>query len=139
MSAEATSGGAGIDGGSETQRRRTVAERQAIVMEAFAEGQSVSVVAERHGVSTASIYLWRRQAQEDVSGTARKGRSHPPSSVTLVPVQIASLPEAPRPTPLTRVERIEIVLANGRILKVCEGIDPARLARLVAAVERDAP
>lgn len=121
--------------------RRTDAERQAIVMEAFAEGQSVSAVAERHGVSTASIYLWRRQAREGTGGAGRKarGRSHPPSPVTLVPVQIASLPEAAPPISAARDERIEIALANGRIVKVCAGIDPMLLSRLVAALESGAP
>ena len=125
----------------ETPRRRTDAERQAIVTEAFEDGSSVSEVAERHGVSTASIYLWRRQAREGTGGTAPKpqGRSHPPSPVTLVPVRIAPAPEAAASSHPTRAERIEIALANGRILRVCEGIDPLKLARLVAALESTAP
>jgi transposase len=124
----------------EAPRRRTVAERQAIVTEAFEEGHSVSEVAERHGVSTASIYLWRRQAREGAIGTTRKtqGRSHPPSPVTLVPVRISPAAEAPMPT-TTRIERIEIALSNGRILRVCDSMDPVKLVRLVAALESDAP
>ena len=39
----------------------------------------------------------------------------------------------------TRIERIEIALCNGRVLRVCDGIDPVKLARLVAALESDAP
>jgi transposase len=123
-----------------TSRRRTDADRRAIVTESFEVGQSVSAVAERHGVSAASIYLWRRQEREGAGGAARKAqdRSHPPSPVTLVPVQIASAPEAPaRPAP--RDERIAIRLANGRILEVCEGIDPMQLVRLVAALESTIP
>lgn len=128
-----------------TSRRRTDADRRAIVTESFEVGQSVSAVAERHGVSAASIYLWRRQEREGAGGAARKAqdRSHPPSPVTLVPVtlvpvQIASAPEAPaRPAP--RDARIAIRLANGRILEVCEGIDPMQLVRLVAALESTIP
>jgi transposase len=128
----------------ETSGRRTDAERQAIVTEAFEDGSSVSEVAERRGVSTASIYLWRRQLRDATTGDARKtpGRrprpsAHPPSSVTLVPVRVSPAAEAPLPT--TRAERIEIALANGRILRVCDGVDPVKLARLVAALERAAP
>jgi transposase len=136
--------GAGLGSDSATSgeapRRRTDAERQAIVTEAFEDGSSVSEVAERHGVSSASIYLWRRQAREGAVGTTRKaqGRSHPASPVTLVPVQIATAPEAAASSHPTRAERIEIALANGRILRVCDGIDPVKLARLVAALESTA-
>ena len=129
----------GSDG--ETSGRRTDGERQAIVAEAFEDGNCVSEVADRHGVSTASIYLWRRQVRDAAIGTARKarGRSHPPSPVTLVPVQIATEPEAPTSSKPAPVDRIEIALANGRILRISEGIDPAKLARLVAALEGTAP
>lgn len=125
----------------ETVRRRTDAERQAIVVEAFADGAVVSEVAARHKVSTASIYLWRRQVRDGSTDTARKspGRPHPPSPVTLVPVRIAAAAEAPTSNPPTRAERIEIALANGRILRVCESIDPVKLARVVAALENSAP
>ena len=122
--------------------RRTDAERLAIVTEAFADGSCVSEVAERRGVSCASIYLWRRQLREAATSEARKtpGRrpsAHPPSPVTLVPVRIAPIArtgavEAPAPM---APERIEIALSNGRILKVCESIDAARLAALVAALD----
>lgn len=128
--------------------RRTDAERLEIVTEAFEDGTCVRAVAERRGVSTASIYLWRRQLREAATGDARKTPSrrppfssrqpsaHPPSPVTLVPVRIASAAEAPAPM---RAEQIEIALANGRILRVCESIDPLKLARLVAALESNAP
>jgi transposase-like protein len=141
MAAEAASRGASMGSEGETseerQRRRTEAERQAIVAEAFEVGQSVSAVAERHGISCASIYLWRRQARDGAGGAARKaqGRSHPPSPVTLVPVQIA----APAELAAAHTGRIEIALANGRIVRVGDGIDPKRLARLVAALEGTAP
>ena len=135
----------GSDGATsgEAARRRTAAERQTIVTEAFEDGRSVSEVAERHGVSTASIYLWRRRAREGAIGTTRKtrktqGRSHPPSPVTFAPVRISPAAEAPMPT-TTRIEGIEIALCNGRILRVCEGMDPVKLVRLVAALESDAP
>jgi transposase-like protein len=132
----------------ETSGRRTDAERQAIVSEAFEDGSCVSEVAERRGVSTASIYLWRRQLRGATTVDACKtpGRrsppsAHSPSPVTLVPVRIAPIArngavEAPAPM---GPEQIEISLANGRILKVCESIDPLKLVRLVAALESTTP
>jgi transposase len=125
----------------DTGRRRTDAERRAIVAEAFADGAAVGEVAERHGVSAASIYLWRRQCRDGATDKARKspGRVHPPSPVTLVPVRIVAAPEASASGAPPRGGRIEVALANGRILRVCEGIDPVRLARLVAALESAAP
>jgi len=125
----------------ETPRRRTDAERQAIVTEAFEDGSSVSEVAGRHGVSTATIYLWRRQAREGAGGNAPKpqGRSRLPSPVTLVPVRIAPAPEAAASSTPMGPEQIEIALVNGRVLKVCVSIDPVKLARLVAALESTAP
>ena len=119
--------------------RRTAAERQAIVAQALKDGSSVSEVAGRYGVSTASIYLWRRQVREAI-GTTRSVRnshaqSHPPSPVRLVPVRIAAAPEGPTSIKPAPGDRIEIALANGRTLRVCDGIDPAKLVRLVAALE----
>lgn len=125
----------------ESSGRRTDGERLAIVTEAFEDGNRVSEIAERRGVSTASIYLWRRQLRDAPTGGARKvsGRRSPsppraPSPVTFAPVRIASQAQAQAPAP-TRVEQIEIAFANGRVLKVCEAIDPVRLAALVAALE----
>lgn len=138
--------GMGSDG--ETSGRRTDAERQAIVAEAFDGGSSVSEVAERRRVSTASIYLWRRQLRDATTGDARKtpGRrpplacrqpsAQPPSPVTLVPVRITPAVEAS--APMGR-EQIEIALVNGRRLKACVSIDPLQLARLVAVLESAAP
>ena len=135
----------GSDGETSSERpgRRTVAERQAIVAEAFEDGNSVGEVAGRYGVSTASIYLWRRQVREAI-GTTRNarnshGQSHPPSPVRLVPVRIAAASEVPMSKTPAPADRIEIALANGRILKVCDGIDPVKLMRLVAALESSAP
>lgn len=137
----------GSDG--ESSGRRTHGERQAIVTEAFADGASVSDVAERRGVSTASIYLWRRQLRDATTGDTRKTLDRKPPlsfrqpsvdpAVTLVPVRITSAADAPALSAPIRPEQIEIALANGRILKACESIDPVKLARLVAALEGNAP
>ncbi len=129
--------------------RRTDGERLAIVAETFENGSTVRAVAKRHGVSTASIYLWRREVRDGGLVVARQTlpvatqppmRSSPP--VTLVPVRIASTAEAPtlsRPSYHADSGRIAIRLTNGRALEVCESIDPMKLARLVAALETPAP
>jgi hypothetical protein len=50
-----------------------------------------------------------------------------------------SLPPDARATPVSRrrTSVVEVVLGNGRALKVDEGIDPVALARLVAALDGD--
>ena len=46
---------------------------------------------------------------------------------------------APAPGGRRRSGLIEIALANGRVVKVEESIDPVTLARLIAALDGDAP
>jgi hypothetical protein len=70
-----------------------------------------------------------------------------PAMPAFVPVQVAAItdqsacaPSAGKArTPRERrpAGRIEVALTNGRVVKVDEGIDPAALARLVAALDGD--
>ena len=88
------------------------------------------------------IYLWRRQAREGrIPGVGMAEHAMP----AFVPVQVAAITDQSTCAPSTRearaprdsrpTGRIEIALANGRTVKVDEGIDPAALARLVAALD----
>src|SRR5258706_15524888 len=123
---------------STVQRRRrwSPEDKVAILDEAFRPGGSVASTADRHGVSRALIYLWRRQAREgEIPGVGVREAASTP----FVPVRISSVaPEPPRQarTELRRARTPKIRLANGRVLKVDENIDPAALARIVAVLER---
>jgi transposase len=61
--------------GPERRRRRTFAEKLAIVAETQEPGVTVSLVARRHGIAPNQLFLWRRLAsQGDAIG--RAGGSH---------------------------------------------------------------
>ena len=77
---------------------------------------------ERHGIPLAPFYSWRRRLQH---------RLAPP--VPLVPVQLLPDPfHGPAPC-------LEVVLANGRTLRVPDAFDEAALRRLLAILEESAP
>ena len=50
--------------GPERRRRRTPAEKLAIVAETHEPGVTVSLVARRHGVAPNQLFLWRRLASQ---------------------------------------------------------------------------
>ena len=131
-----------ILGSVERRRRWTAEEKMEILDEAFGDGGTVAAVSERHGVSRALIYYWRRQARE--GGIPGVGVATA-NAASFLPARIEAPAAQPEPTlpaalprsspPARRRGTVEIVLANGRLLKVDESIDPAALARLVAALD----
>jgi transposase len=113
------------------------------VEEVSRPGASVAAVADRHGVSRSLLFEWRRQVRE---GTM-PGVVHADAAPALVPVRIVE-DAPPKETPRTAVpsrrsaERagkaaatIEVVLSNGRVLRVSEAIAPEVLGRLAAALD----
>lgn len=129
---------------STVERRRSwpAEEKLRIMCEALEPGATVTAVADRNGVCRSLLYTWLRLARDSrLSGISM--RAEPTAS--FVPVRIeapvattsASPSAAPPPSPPRRrtTSLVEITLANGRSLKVDEGIDPSALARLVAALD----
>ena len=120
------------------QRRRRwgIDEKLALVEEAMRRGSSVAGVADRHGLSRRLLFDWRRQVREGtMPGVVRAD-----ARTTLVPVRIVE--EArPEETPRRLAERptkpatMELVLRNGRVLRVSEAIAPEALRRLAAALD----
>ena len=100
-------------------------------------------MADRHGMSRSLLFEWRRQVRE---GTM-PGVVDADVAATLVPVRIvenAQTKETPRPAMASRrsIERacksaavVEVVLSNGRMLRVSEAIAPEVLGRLAAALD----
>lgn len=123
------------------RRRWTPEEKVAILDEAFRTGNSVAATSDRRSVSRALIYLWRRQAREGrIPGVGMAETAMP----AFVPVHVAitdqsacvpSTRKARAPRERRPAGRIEVALANGRVVKVDESIDPAALARLVTALD----
>ena len=136
----------------ERRRRWPIEVRLKILDEVLQPGASVAAVADRHGVARGLVYQWLRLVREG----RMPGLSLKPTAVaTFAPVNIVqeasdgprakavSLPAPALPPPATastskrRSGAVEIRLANGRIIKVDESIEPDALARLLAVVDGD--
>ena len=120
----------------ERRRRWTSEQKVKILTEALEPGAAVSAVADRNGISRSQIYAWKRLAQAGgIPGICLNG----PQQELFAPVRIeavAAVPAMAAPAcPQRRPAAIEIALANGRIVRVEESIEPAKLARLVAALD----
>ncbi len=123
------------------RRRWTLEQKLALVEEASRPGASVAALADRHGMSRSLLFEWRRQVREGtMPGVVR-------ADVALVPVRIVEdaprkeAPRLPQPSrgsaerPGKSAAMVEVVLRNGRMLRVSEAIRPEVLGRLAAALD----
>ena len=120
----------------EARREYTPEERAAVLTEAAMPGARVLLVAQRYGISPSLVYRWRREA---AGRPARQARPRTPRFVPLL-MQGDGIPQDPVVPPGAATqdagaERIEVVLCNGRLLRVGAGADAAAVARLAAALE----
>lgn len=125
------------------RRRWTLEQKLALVEEASRPGASVAAVADRHGMSRSLLFEWRRQIRAGTMPGVMRADAAP----ALVPVRIvedAQTQETPRPAVASRrsaertakaVAAVEVVLSNGRVLRVSEAIAPEVLGRLAAALD----
>lgn len=119
------------------RRRWTLEQKLALVGEVSRPGASVAAVADRHGMSRSLLFDWRRQVRDGtMPGVVRAD-----AAATLVPVRIVD-DAPPKQTPRRSAERagkaaaaVEVVLSNGRVLRVSEAIAPEVLGRLAAALD----
>jgi hypothetical protein len=108
----------------------------------------VAAVADRNGVCRSQLYTWLRLARDDrlpgISITPQPLNSFvpvriaPPARPTPADCQPPSSPPVPDLRPVSsrrRTSVVEVVLGNGRMLKVDESIDPVAFARLVAVLD----
>ena len=117
--------------GPERRRRWTSEQKAQIVEETLVEGASIAAVARGHDIHPNLLHGWRRQLRNGVlSGTSA-------GAVRFVPVTVGrerAVSRAPRRA-FELGPAIEIVLRNGRMLRVPEGVAPARAAALADALE----
>src|SRR3954454_20780576 len=120
----------------EVRREYTPEERAAVLTEAAMPGARVRLVADSYRIWPTLVYRWRREA------AGRPARQAPPRPPRFVPLLVEG--NGIRQDPVVRldgaiqdagVDRIEVVLSNGRLLRVGAGADAARVARLAAALE----
>ena len=120
----------------EARREYTPDERATVLTEAAMPGARVLLVAQRYGISPSLVYRWRREA------AGRPARQAPPRAPRFVPLLVddggtrqGSVVPPDAPAQDADTDRIEVVLRNGRLLRVGAGTDAAVVARLAAALE----
>ena len=114
-----------------TRREWSPSEKRRIVAELAVPGAKLSWVARRNGLAAPLLYRWRKELAPD--------RPAP----TFMPVTIAAPAPTPVGTPHVSVpvvlpkptNSIEIILTNGRAVRVGADVDTAALVRFVAALE----
>ena len=89
-------------------------------------GLTQATFCRRHGLKPMNFGWWKRRLASRTRST-RHGQATPQakSSTEFVEVQMQG----------RSVAAYEIVLAHGRVIRLSEDFDPARVSRLVAAVE----
>jgi hypothetical protein len=85
-------------------------------------GLSVRDFCARHGLATPSFYAWRRTLQQRAADT--------PAVVAVHVVAVA---------PPAQASALELVLADGRTVRVAPGFDTTTLRQLLAALEGEGP
>ncbi len=115
--------------GVERRRRWSREDKLKILSEVGVEGASVSDVARRHDVTRQHLYQWRRELRRKHLATIE----HP----SLVPVEVADDPATAISVAGqdTDLQRIEIVLCNGRIVRASAVLPEAVLMRLIRLAE----
>jgi transposase len=113
--------------GHERRRRFTDVDKARLVSEAAQPGESVAIVARRHGICSSLLYRWRR---------AGLGLQPLRLASPLLAVHVAEQERAERGTAASvRCERlVEITLPNGCSVRVDPHIESRALRRILAAL-----
>ncbi len=117
--------------GPERRRRWTTAEKLRLVAESSASGLSVVDFARRHDVHPNLLHAWRRQAK------ARELSVAPDGEARFTPVAVATEDCVAVPTRNDddAGSVVEVVLRNGRLVRLSDRVAPGRAALLADALE----
>ena len=124
--------------GVERRRRWRVEEKLRIVAECERPGACLAAVARQHDVSSGLLWNWRRQARRGLLG-ADLAPAFLPVHLTGEPVsrelgrRSTSLAVAPE-TPSSADAQIEIMLADGTLVRAGQNVSLATLRRVLAAL-----
>lgn len=117
--------------GCERRRRWTDEQKVSILGEVGISGATVSDVARRHDIVRQNIYQWRRELRRKGLWRGEKAR--------FLAVEIDSGAALHEPVPSTPTEPvsalIEIVLNNGRRLRLDANVSDLVMARLIRVTE----
>jgi transposase-like protein len=116
--------------GPERRRRWTSVEKLRLVAESAASGLSIADFARRHDVHPNLVHAWRRQAKTGELSVTRDGETR------FMPVAVASEDSATPPSAADAGGSIiEVVLRNGRLLRLSDRTAAGRAALLADALE----
>jgi transposase len=123
--------------GPERRRRWTTAEKVRIVNESLAPGVMVSEVARQHDIHPHQLHRWRQLARRGLLAPAPDASTTSASGSCFVPVAV--MPDSKRSARREDVGEaallVELVLRNGRVLRLPQSVAPARAAALADALE----
>lgn len=114
------------------RRRAWTAEQKAqIVAESYQDGETVSAVARRHGLTPQQLFGWRRQVRQRAD---RETGESGPAFTPVVVEPYRAHPDAPiAPAGPGRSRVVEIVIGAATV-RVPPGIDAVMLARVLRAL-----
>jgi transposase len=120
--------------GPERRRRWTTTEKLRLVAESAASGMSIADFARRHDVHPNLVHAWRRQAQTGELSAA------PDGAARFMPVAVATEDSTALPTRTgdDSGSIVEVVLRNGRLLRLPDRMAAGRAALLADALEGNA-
>jgi transposase len=115
----------------ERRRRWTRAEKLRLVSESAASGLNIAEFARRHDVHPNLVHAWRRQAKSGELSAA------PDGAARFVPVAVATEggATAAASTGDDGGSIIEVVLRNGRVMRLSDRMAAGRAALLADALE----
>lgn len=117
--------------GVERRRRWSEQEKLAIVQSVGVCGATVTQVAQRHDLKRQQIYAWR-------SDLKKRGLLSPDAGALFLPVEFSQVVVPGRSgasPPDAGSARIEVVLRNGRSLRIDAHVDATALTQLIQTVE----
>lgn len=116
--------------GPERRRRWTATEKLRVAEESLSSGLSVAAFARQRDIHPNLVHSWRRQVK---TGEL----SAPDGEARFMPVAVAAQSDVPM-MPASNAgadAMLEVVLRNGRILRLPDCAVPARVAQLADALE----
>jgi transposase len=124
--------------GVERRRRWRVEEKLRIVAECEQPGASLAAVARQHDVSSGLLWTWRRQARRGVLRVDLEPRFFPvqmtDAPISQDPGQRSTSLALPSGMPASADAQIEIMLADGTVVRAGQNVSLATLRRVLTAL-----